>query len=237
MTDGAISKNGGSSQLGGANPFPGGGGIYVKSGSLMLTNVIVENNLAMGYGGGLLVNGGKMTMMGGTFTNNGVQTTSNGGGIYVNAGTLTLTKTKILNNYILPGAGAGNGGGMYLNGGIVKITSGSIKKNNGANQGGGIYNKAGSLTLKSDVTVTVNSAASQGGGLYLAIGSTTTFVGTINPWNPACTISGNTLPTNVARTQGYGVYAQVSPKRDAIIFNQAGAVDKNDPGGAFQTGQ
>jgi hypothetical protein len=88
----------------------GGGGIFLSAGSLsLMSNVWINNNDATGggNGAGVYVNGGTMTMAGGTILDNRA---SNGGGIYINMGTLTLR----LGVNIIDNTAASQGGGAYL---------------------------------------------------------------------------------------------------------------------------
>ena len=192
MTKGTVEFNFAQSGPGGNNPNVGGGGIFIVAGSLTLSGVAIEQNIALGNGGGLNVRGGTVSMMGGTIFDNGVPGTSNGGGIYVNSGALTLKGAVNIRENLAttggPAAGAtGCGGGLYINGGTVNISgpamgnpnnsSLSIEGNEAQNNGGGIYNYGGILTLQGVNWVQDNKAGNDGGGLYLDKQSTTTFTG------------------------------------------------------------
>lgn len=77
------------------------------------------------------------------------------------------------------------------------MSGGTLRFNSvqGAFNGGGIYNAAGTLTLNGGVYVGTENSAQQGGGMYLAADSRTNFNGV--------TVSGN-----VASNGGTGVYEQ-----------------------------
>lgn len=87
---------------------------------------------------------------------------SSGGGIF-NAGTLTLTKSVVFNNF------AEDGGGIF-NQGNLTLTNSKVLENTAKDQGGGIYNRFGSyrrntVTLKNS-TVSDNIAERDGGGIF-----------------------------------------------------------------------
>ena len=116
-----------------------GGGIFVQSSTLALTNVTVSGNNASSIGGGgIVVAAGVMTMIGSTVSGNtaGALRQPRAGGIYVNNGANALLANST------------------ISGNTADDTS---------SQGGGIY-AAGSLTLI-NMTIAGNTAA-EGGGLY-----------------------------------------------------------------------
>lgn len=89
-----------------------GGGIYVYGGQLMLQlGVNLSRNTAVGYfGGGIYINHGKVTVSGGTMTNNAAG--DSGGGIYNFTGTLTLEESVNISD----NAATNKGGAIYLQG-------------------------------------------------------------------------------------------------------------------------
>jgi parallel beta-helix repeat protein len=103
---------------------------------------------------------------------------------------------------------------MYIGQGGVYVTGGTCYYNQAGNSGGGIYNNAGTLTIKEEAIVTKNTAQNQGGGLYLATKSTTTFT--------SCLVTSNTAQTGL----GDGVYQQGNANVDI-----KGLTDDDDPGG------
>lgn len=118
----------------------GSGGGITNFGTLMLTNSIVSNNRAL-LGEGF----------------QGV-----GGGI-ANFGTLTISNSAVISNTGFVG------GGLY-NSGILMVTNTTISGNAARNDGGGITNNTGTLSLN-NVTIASNTADSDqnssgdGGGL------------------------------------------------------------------------
>jgi hypothetical protein len=158
---------------------PQGGGIY-NAGSLTLSNVIVQDNLAttgQAWGGGIY-SSGSLTMTGGAIQNNvalginGLSVTSGGnkhsasgtgggglytsggsacgGGLYV-SGPATLTGVTIAANLAQGGNGADGGAPGYLS--VVGTLGGSA-------YGGGVYAVDATLTMTG---CTVSSNKAQGG--------------------------------------------------------------------------
>lgn len=168
--------------ISGGNSGPGhGGGIYVDSGMVILTNCTVSgNSVEYGgsyYGGGIYVDSGTVTLTNCAVLDNRADW---GGGIYNSSGTLTLTSctvsdnraeyaggicsssgTLTLTNCTVSGNEALNGAGVY-NSSTVTLTNCTVSNNAATLEAGGIYN-SGTLTL-SNCTVSTNSAA-QGAGI------------------------------------------------------------------------
>jgi CSLREA domain-containing protein len=99
-----------------------------------------------------------------------------GAGIY-NRGKLTLTNTRVMDNF---SAGGSEGGGIY-NGGTLVLINSTVSNNLSTSNGGGLYN-AGTVTLVNS-TLSGNFAHDDGGGIYVA-------GGTVNLYN--ATIANNT---------------------------------------------
>ena len=98
--------------------------------------------------------------------------TYSGGGIY-NLGSLTVSNATLLHNTAASGE---DGGGIYNDAGSLTVIDVTLSGNS-ADSGGGIYNESGSVTI-SNTTLSGNSADS-GGGIYndndgvLSIGNST----------------------------------------------------------------
>lgn len=222
----------------------GGAGVQ-NSGTLTLTNDLIEYNHAdNGFGGGINnAPGATMTMSGTDVDNN---TAGAGGGGISNNGTLTMSGRNVSGN-TTPGMGGGifnasgatltmlgsvtiqdnsaslRGGGIY-NEGNVKMIGGTIYNNQSpSGQGGGLFNYAGgNVTLSGSVTVSSNTG-NQGGGLYLQVGSTTVLTNV--------TIKGNKLAGN--NSNGTGIYQQTVNKVPAKLI-ETQVTDPDDPNGPFQ---
>ncbi len=142
------------------NPGAGvfGGGILNQGGALTLINSTIRDNTGPGGGGGIS-NGGILTLRNSTVSGN---TTDDHGGGIANFGTLTLVNSLIISNT------TNNSGGGLFNDPVGTLTianstvSGNVVYGGGA--GGGILNVIGTLTLTNS-TIGGNTAGT-GGGLY-----------------------------------------------------------------------
>ena len=115
---------------------------HVLSGKVAISNVVIENGMAAGEGGGILNSGGTVTLTSVQLSNNvaagangaagtnggpgntqgqpgGAGTRGEGGGIFNAAGSLTLNDCVISMNWA-----AGGNGGTGGNGGLGNNTSG-----------------------------------------------------------------------------------------------------------------
>lgn|GEM_PF-2901146 len=165
-------------------------------------------------GGGLLNEGGTVTVNDCIFTNN---TAGAGGAIYTDLGSLTL------NNCVLDGNTAnGDGGGLYNFGSTVALNNSRVDSNNSeAGFGGGIFN-CGDGTMTIEATTVSGNSSERGAGIFNEAGLTSAQItnstissndandgggiyngGTLKVINS--TISGNTALTN-----GGGIYNDVA---------------------------
>lgn len=187
-----IGVNGGSSLLDGFTITNGsaiiGGGIKIDGANPIFRNLIVSNNSASLFGGGIAFSGDAVVIIervnfdqnsaemrgGGLYGSEGAEVSLNesaffhntaggGGALYFEAITANLNKVDIT------GTNEGEdlvemGGGMFISGGVVTIDSVSVSQCH-ANLGGGLY-----LT-KSDFTMTYsllngNTSNEVGSGIY-----------------------------------------------------------------------
>jgi hypothetical protein len=124
------------------NMAQNGGGVLVYNGKMTMTGGTIKNNVNSynqrdGYGGGLYICGyARLTMSGGTITENGGAKTENGGGIFVDGSAeLLMTGGEILKN-----ASIFHGGGVYIAPlGRFTMSNGTISGNKTGISGGGIY--------------------------------------------------------------------------------------------------
>jgi hypothetical protein len=112
-------------------------------------------------GGGILNDGGDLTLLRCLVRANQLTTSRSGGGIYSNLGSLTLIESVVRINGALD---VYAGGGIYSYGTATSISRSTVNGNS-AYVGAGIFQSAGSLKIVNS-TVSQNAAA-YGGGIYL----------------------------------------------------------------------
>ncbi len=120
----------------GSGSFGDGGG-FLNDGTLVIEDTVIQNSLADNSGGA-------------------IRNTS--------TGTVRLTNSTIVANQADKGAGVYNDGVTMIQQATFSgnATVGSVSNRDG----GGTYNKSGTLSLDS-ATITLNTAYSQGGGIYV----------------------------------------------------------------------
>ncbi|KQC33508.1 hypothetical protein AAU57_09415 [Nonlabens sp. YIK11] len=180
--DGTSIANNTASGAGAAN---GGGGFFNLGGTLDISSAIIDGNAASGAagsGGGILnTRGGTINVTSSSITNN--TAVRAGGGIEDNS-TIDVNGSVPVGSISLDGvtldsnntsASPGNGGGMHLTGAATStITGGTVNNNTASNEGGGLWNGSGTMTV-SGVQIDSNIAAGNdtsspgaagGGGIY-----------------------------------------------------------------------
>jgi hypothetical protein len=144
------------------NALLGGGGVYVASGTVNLSNDILRSNLAA-FGGGLSVASGTVSLSNDTLSANRATGEGWGGGLFVLGGTVTLTNDTLSSNTAvsrqgLPGSagyfgrnggnggpgGTAYGGGVCVFGGTVTLNNdtltGNLAQGGRGGTGGNVYN-------------------------------------------------------------------------------------------------
>jgi hypothetical protein len=158
MTDVTLEGNGG-----GINPGNGGGLHVTGAGNITITGGEISNNSGS-QGGGLWNGSGTMNVTEVEIDGNvafGASSTDGGGGIYNNGGTLNVNSSTLSAN---TATGLfGRGGGIHINGGTATVMVTTISGNSSLTNGGGIFNN-GDLTVHAN-TITLNSATLNGGGI------------------------------------------------------------------------
>ncbi len=170
-----------------------GGGLYVYSATVTLSETHLYSNTATD-GGGLCADYGKISILESQVFSN---TATDGAGIYLNsAPSILLTDTLIISN-----TATGNGGGITLDN-IHHLTSTNlILQNNTADDGGGIYLSQSAPTL-TQISILSNTASSSGGGLYLSLSD--------------ARLDNITVTHNTANTNGGGGY-QANSSNSSIL--------------------
>jgi len=136
-------------------------------GAVTLSDLTMEDGFSPQCGGGILNDGGTVTVNDTTIYDN--QTlpglSQNGGGICNLNGTFNLNDSNVLGNVAYE-----NGGGIYNSGGVLQITGSLISDNQAVGlDGAGIYNAAvggTSAWLVGGTSVIDNLAGTDGGGIY-----------------------------------------------------------------------
>lgn len=211
-----------------------------------------ESDTRPEYGGGILVDGGSLTMEGGTISEN--TATKGGGGVYVTGnGSFEMKGGEISENKTVnTNVGDPRGGaGVLVNGGSFTMEEGSeIKNNTAAASGGGVYVKGNSSFTMDGGTISGNKANSdgEGGGVY--VGNGAKFVmnkgsitdniaasykggGGVRVWNATFEmnggiITGNKATSNHPDAQGTNTLAAGSNNNSTTVAIKGGTVDHQD---------
>ena len=166
------------------NSGSNGGGIKVSttSSQIHFTDVVVQNNKASAYGGGIYFASASASKVYIEDPAQILDNTSNmGGGIAVTTGyEMYMTGGRIAGNKA--NVSQGNGGGIYTQLGLLTLSGGVIENNNAINTGGGICissSKSWStrrVRITGDVRI-INNQAGTGGGVGVAENTSLTMDG------------------------------------------------------------
>jgi hypothetical protein len=157
------------SRISGNLAFGGyGGGIYNESGTTIISNSTIDNNMSPHFpllDGGGIWNGGMAEITNSMITGNFAG--GFGGGI-LNVGKLTLTNSTVNGNHAGTNFGGSGYGGGISNSGTLEITNSSITENDATGKssgwGGGISSQ-GSVEIH-NTTFSGNRAGVHGGTIY-----------------------------------------------------------------------
>ncbi|MCB8928490.1 MAG: hypothetical protein H6652_23060 [Ardenticatenaceae bacterium] len=211
------------------NAQAGGTAVTINgSPTVIMQNMIIQNGSGTN-GGGILLNGGDLTITNSSLNNNNVS--SNGGALYITSASSTVQLTDVtmqLNTAVTSGGAiynngtlnaddltltdnsATDGGGIYNNGTVFVENQSAIQRNVVSNSGGGVYNAAGrSFTFNtSDMS---NNEAQSGAGIFNQ--------GTLQATNV------NLGSGNVAAQNGGGLHnsGTATLTNSAVVQNQADA--------------
>jgi predicted outer membrane repeat protein len=171
-----------------------GGGIY-STGELVLDGATtVKRNRAVGPdgdGGGIYVDGGRLTMTGSSAVHHNTSGRGGGGDYGIVAGMTLEAAASVHHNESTTG-----GGGIYADFDSVLALNGSssVRHNVAGEHGGGVFDNS-SVTMNDASSVEDNTATMRGGGVY--VGCFAELVGA----DPGDNVRGNHR-TNVAREMG-----------------------------------
>jgi predicted outer membrane repeat protein len=186
-----------------------GGGIFAYTSTLTLNTSTISNNIAGGAGGGIDVFvGSRATLINSMVVNN--RASAFGGGIYNDVGTMTLIGSTVTSN---TASGPGGGGGIYNNGDST-LTNSTVSGNIASQgSGGGIHNIASSTLRCDNCTVSGNRASGSGGGIASSSIS-------------VASLTNSKVISNTAAGAGGGIY------NTAILdLNHHTIIAKNESGG------
>ncbi len=143
-----------------------GGAILNNGGQLTLTDVVVQNNRAVGGNGARRTPGNRSYPGGPGGNGHGAQ----GGGIYLTGGALTMTGVTMTGNGARGGNGGNGGYGVTARTSATSTVGGGIIYGMGGNggqagsaQGGAIFVDSGALTLASSTLLRNTALGGKGG--------------------------------------------------------------------------
>ena len=159
-----------------------GGGVYIAGGTLtMETGSSINGNTASSQGGGVYIAGGTLIMETGSSIKNNTAN-DQGGGVFINNGEFNMTGGTISGNTVT----SGNGGGVFVKdtGSTFNMSGGTINGNT-ATDGDGVYND-GTFNISGSAIVNTNN------DVYLPSGKTITVDSALTGSFPVATITPQT---------------------------------------------
>ena len=160
-----------------------GGGIAITSGSLLLSNSLVNDNTALLNGGGVYarrqgedslenIEFNNVALTGNISNNQYSPEGGGGGGAYI----YRPDFLSVIDSLFQANTAVGSGGGLFITGSFSLpfsvLVSGSVFVDNMTNKhGGGLYSRYSLLTVNLDSFFSNNSADQAGGAIYLSSGT------------------------------------------------------------------
>ncbi len=147
-----------------------GGGLYVFTATVVLSECLIHDNVASqgpGVGGGIGADGGQLLIQDSEiYSNSAVM----GGGIYAQHNTLILTDTFISHNVTTQTEGhVGSGGGIAVSEGVLTATRLVLAENESYVAGGGLYLDHSGAVLSTTEVYSNVARQGEGGGIYAYI--------------------------------------------------------------------
>jgi Ca2+-binding RTX toxin-like protein len=201
-------------------------------------------------GGGILFNGGSLTLSQSTVSGNsaeapGEPSGANGGGIYFSGSTLTLLQSTVSGNKAV------TGGGIFTN--AVTLINSTVANNSFSGEGGAGGGIATSSLSATNSTIAGNgtSGTTYGAGNVFSGGGTVTFANTIvangrpagadcnAPQNFATYVSngGNLSTTPTCGFTQQGDYPQFNPRLESLANNGGPTLTMKLPGDSPAVGE
>jgi predicted outer membrane repeat protein len=221
-----------------------GGGIGNEGGAVTLNDSTVSRNTARQEGGGIAqVFRGRLTITDSTVADNTAVAVilGLGGGIAVIEGSLTLTNSTVRGNAASLGGGGIFGSTTVSSGGgrnSLTLDNSAVTRNTATESlelegtkyighGGGILDRAGTVTLNGSSSVSRNEAAGDGGGIYS--GKTLERQADSVRLNDSSSVTQNT-----AGGEGGGIYSEKSGGATLTFgIGWMGSVSGNEPDDIF----
>ena len=245
-------------QASGGSIDTAGGGMYSQQSTIEMRNSTVSGNSVDartssqgGYGGGIAVNGGTVTITGSHLSNNTVRgSLVSGGALYsqnfdtpnggVTVGNVTITASVVSNNTVTGVSGA-LGGGLSAGSGSLTLTTTTVTNNVLTSsqqnaEGGGIFSGA---TLTIDESTIADNTATVPAAQYAAVGGGIDTQGTLIL--TSTTISANSASSQEGLGAGGGIFAeQTSGATDHLSLTNCTIADNKaqgspGAGGGFAT--
>jgi hypothetical protein len=151
------------SSISGCGASSGGGGIFISTGDLTISDSDIEDNSAA-YGGGIEVDYGALQISDTTIEGNSA--TTSGGGLFLHDGAATFTDVSIIDNEATTGAG------LFLYTAVVIIecaTTGGVSANVATTAGGGAYVEEHGIVATSNCNWGYRSDENDPDDVYLAL--------------------------------------------------------------------
>lgn len=228
-----------SNNMTGATPGNGGGLHITGPGNSIIAGCTFTMNTAASEGGGLWNGSGSMIITNGDISNNvatGVDADNGGAGVFNNGGTLLISEGTMIRDNMSTGT-AGSGGGLLSTAGLVTIDSTTFS-GNGANRAGGAIEIidgdlifTSSSMMDNDVNGSAGTAApGNGGGLHVSgMSGTITLENSSFTGNEAAreggalwNQSGTTMTVLNSTVDGNSSFGATSTNGGAGIFNSGG---------------
>jgi len=212
-----------------SNTAATGGGLYLYSSHPILTGNIISANIANLYdGGGLYMENSIADINGNTILAN-VANFGHGGGLYSSASSVSFGGNSLSDN-----VSRYSGGGVYLLNSDVTVSGNDFFTNTAGGYGGGLYVDGSSIIL-SRTTVLSNTASDRGGGLYL-YGSDATLVNSVVADNEASGAgSGLTVHSSSSRLVHITVARNHGGDGSGLFITGEGDVENYSPSTAALT--
>jgi len=195
-----------------------GGGLYVGAGTVTLTDIDIQLNMA-NQGGGVYVDTGSVTLSGGEISWNDAD--NRGGGVYVNASSAVFNQTG---GTVSHNDAVDRGGGVFIYAGTGTLSNGAISYNVALHGGGVSVHESGASFTQSGGVMEHNSisgVSASGAGIYVFEGhfemtagdirynDSQYYGGGVDVSRGTAVLSGGRIYSNTA-TYGGGVVADFS---------------------------